>query len=763
MEKKGTIRAICLLLFMAVLLSAGVVYCKGIVQIPDEEVPLGNTMGKLIEQTSADIVVIPDKYNTGVSGTLTAVTSDSYISGVKFGTTGVTDRKLDLYHQSVEVPEKLIVENYDFSAGSFQFQNADKIENKIKVIFKNCKFSSYVISGSGQVEHEFYNCTFTHFAGSNAVFYNCYFGGGTDGDGINPGANCTFNDCMIADLIEKADIPGSKQVDGFQIFGSTDGADNTDIMLNNCRFEVPAVPYTIPSGAMNCPVSIIMRYSDAENISFKNCYVNGGKYYAVMVNANERKVTNLSFENVHIGESSKTPYTCDGAFDSIIRSGTTVTDKLYVSSVRKLNDGIHISVTNDTNTDRILSVVTPDGISNFDIKACPKVIDLQADSLDYDDFPFDMDIVVPSTGWLVCYDITETPTQIRFVNWSGKSVYLNLDQLYPATEKNDIVEDQEERVSDTIAEDRVSNSGIQDTTETVAEKMYMGSCGKNIEYVFEDKTLTLSGTGITYDYHSGKKVPWYELKDEIEEVIVSPGIVGLGNLLFGECSNLKQVILPDGLTYIGKNVFKKCKSIEYISIPDTLTDIGERCFTSRVLKVNYRGTIEKWKAIKIAKHNQGLIDSDIQYVDEGDVIYSGKCGDNANWSLTSKGTLKITGMGQMYHYHSGMTPPWYKYVSDIQHIVIENGITEIGNFCFRDCANVNNIELPQSVQKIGINSFSRCKGLQEIAFTSSLTSIGKNAFAATKISAVIYYGVEEQWNKIANNPFENCNVVYGEE
>ncbi len=792
MEKRNRVVRFISVVLCAVCLCVGTIQNKTAqVQILDETVALSSTVGNLLTEGDTDVCVIPDKYNTGAKGELISVMSDCYISGVKFGTTGTTDRKLDLYYQTVEVPNTIIVENYDFSASDFKVYNVAKVEKAVTVIYRNCKFQSYTISGAGKVSHQFENCTFTHFAGANATFKNCYFGGGTDGDGINPSFNCTFTNCMIADLVQKADVAGEKHIDGYQIFGSTDGTDNTNIHLNNCRFEMPYIPFSTPSGALNSPLSIIMRYSDADDISFDNCYINGGLYYAMMVLANGNNVTNLSFKNIHLGETSKNPYNCDSEFKALLESNACITDTLYVASVRKMQDGIHLSVTNDTDEERILSVLTDAGVEEFHIPACPKGIDLVQDTVNYSDFPFDMDIVIADTEWVACFDTTDNAEQIRFVNWSNANVYADLNYLFPVKEsvsapivgsvapgnvgmtidKNMASDETEEVVDKNTASSDVVVSGDKNTTKeeidneivldssmNIAE--YAGVCGNNVQYSLKNGILTLSGTGATYNYHSGKTAPWYDVRSEVLEVKVEEGITNIGNQLFAECTNLKHVILPEGVSAIGSNVFKRCSSLEYICIPQTLTSIGERSFTSSLKNVEYGGTDEEWDAIVIGNYNDGLLKADISYKEAEYILYSGMCGDCVEWTYSSNGTLTLSGQGSTYNYHSGKTAPWFSYAPQINNIVIEDGVTVIGNFIFRDCCNVVSLELPESVVMVGTNSFSRCKRLSELKCSVGLKVIGKNAFAATNITTVYYNGTLTEWNTISGNCLTTANVIY---
>lgn len=59
-------------------------------------------------------------------------------------------------------------------------------------------------------------------------------------------------------------------------------------------------------------------------------------------------------------------------------------------------------------------------------------------------------------------------------------------------------------------------------------------------------------------------------------------------------------------------------------------------------------------------------------------IYSGKCGENANWSLdTETGMLEITGSGKMEDFNSSNVP-WYNYNAFVR-IVNVSDVTNIGD------------------------------------------------------------------------------------
>lgn len=65
------------------------------------------------------------------------------------------------------------------------------------------------------------------------------------------------------------------------------------------------------------------------------------------------------------------------------------------------------------------------------------------------------------------------------------------------------------------------------------------------------------------------------------------------------------------------------------------------------------------------------------------VVDSGTCGTNLTWTLDDNGTLTISGNGKMKDYglYGGAQSPWLG-SSEITSIVIENGVTSIGDRAF---------------------------------------------------------------------------------
>jgi hypothetical protein len=82
----------------------------------------------------------------------------------------------------------------------------------------------------------------------------------------------------------------------------------------------------------------------------------------------------------------------------------------------------------------------------------------------------------------------------------------------------------------------------------------------------------------------------------------------------------------------------------------------------------------------------------------------------------------------MKDYDSWNPLPWSEYMDEIQEVVIETGVTNIGNRAFYNCSNLTSVDIPNSVSSIGENAFYGCRSITSIIIPNSVTSIGESAF-----------------------------------
>ena len=139
--------------------------------------------------------------------------------------------------------------------------------------------------------------------------------------------------------------------------------------------------------------------------------------------------------------------------------------------------------------------------------------------------------------------------------------------------------------------------------------------------------------------------------------------------------------------------------------------------------------------------------------------FCGASGDNLTWSFdSSTGTLTISGTGKMADYTSnplGSPPQWY--FLDINKVIIQDGVTSIGNYAFNNERFLTDITIPNTVTSIGSYAFSSCSSLSSINIPNSVTSIGSNAFYWCKKLTQISLG--NKLTSIENDTFYHCEQL----
>lgn len=141
--------------------------------------------------------------------------------------------------------------------------------------------------------------------------------------------------------------------------------------------------------------------------------------------------------------------------------------------------------------------------------------------------------------------------------------------------------------------------------------------------------------------------------------------------------------------------------------------------------------IREW----ISKYGSSYKIDKEQLNDDADIVASGEYGaEGANviWTLDSEGILTFSGKGAMKDFVDvdGEEPaPMWLGNESITEIIIEDGVTRIGDDAFTGCSGVKSITIPESVTSIGDYAFDYCSGLESITIPDSVTDIGVMAFA----------------------------------
>ena len=152
----------------------------------------------------------------------------------------------------------------------------------------------------------------------------------------------------------------------------------------------------------------------------------------------------------------------------------------------------------------------------------------------------------------------------------------------------------------------------------------------------------------------------------IPEKIAGKPVTEIAEDAFQFCENLTSVEIPDTVQTIGKNAFWSCHKLQHVTLPKNLAAVGDNCFRSCGLlaELEIPVTLQKigldafcdtaW--LKNQQTENPLVQVNHILID----------------ATTCSGTA----------------------------VEVPDGVTEIGNFAFYNCGNLQKIMLPASVTKI---------------------------------------------------------------
>ena len=127
-----------------------------------------------------------------------------------------------------------------------------------------------------------------------------------------------------------------------------------------------------------------------------------------------------------------------------------------------------------------------------------------------------------------------------------------------------------------------------------------------------------------------------------------------------------------------------------------------------------------------------------------------------SWKIFYDGILIISGTGKIPDYSSSIDARFYPVglISAIKAVVIEDGITYVGDYAFAFCNNLTSVTIGNSVTAIGSRAFDYCQLLTEVTIGNSVTSIGESAFS--NCSSLTEVTIPNSVTFIESSAFESC-------
>ena len=215
----------------------------------------------------------------------------------------------------------------------------------------------------------------------------------------------------------------------------------------------------------------------------------------------------------------------------------------------------------------------------------------------------------------------------------------------------------------------------------------------------------------------------------LEQVILNEGLQTIGTAAFLDCVKLSYVNIPKTVTLIGNSAFRNCTALTGITIPSGVTALNTEVFAgcTNLRYVTIPTTVRT--IAEDAFYNNG---SEIDYM-----------------TITPTET-ETTIASRLFKFEGGF---------NFKRLILQEGITEIGDFAFWSGNLLEQVNLPESLQKIGEYAFQGCSELKNTLFIpKSVTSIGAGAFDGCQGLRTM----QVYWNTplpVSGDPFPTRNNI----
>ena len=231
--------------------------------------------------------------------------------------------------------------------------------------------------------------------------------------------------------------------------------------------------------------------------------------------------------------------------------------------------------------------------------------------------------------------------------------------------------------------------------------------------------------------------------------------------------------VPDGVMILSPDAFLNNRSLQSVTIPASVTNIAYSAlqfqYSDCVFSdIYYEGTAEEWKAIVGDDLIYYCLGGVTVHCTDKDILPNGTCGENVTWTLDGS-TLIISGEGSMDDFEYMMTQ-WNSFKDRIESVVIEDGVTSIGDCAFVRFTNLKSISIPASVETIGFLPFDGCTSLErfDVAEKNAVySSVDGVLFSKDKTTLKLYprnkadteYAIPDGVKTIAKFAFYECQKL----
>ena len=242
--------------------------------------------------------------------------------------------------------------------------------------------------------------------------------------------------------------------------------------------------------------------------------------------------------------------------------------------------------------------------------------------------------------------------------------------------------------------------------ERYCEPATSGQCGENLNWNFENDTLTITGTG-DMEFSEEEVAPWEEL--DYQKVVIEDGVTSIADGAFCYAYLLKRVTIPASVAKIGEDALAQCSNLVDISV-----DAGNKVYCSE-------------DGVLLNKEKTELL------------VYPQS---KATETYTVPNGVKSIGESLFHRCYN------------LVHVFLPGSVTSIGDWAFDGCESLKTITIPTSVTYIGEGAFAFCDSMTDIYYAGSESKWRKIDFSGADSDeiftsvAIHYNGSRKVLNKI---------------
>lgn len=268
---------------------------------------------------------------------------------------------------------------------------------------------------------------------------------------------------------------------------------------------------------------------------------------------------------------------------------------------------------------------------------------------------------------------------------------------------------------------------IPASVSTIAGNVFSECTSLTTINVSSGNTHYTSQDGVLFDAPMDTLISFPNKSTTTYSVPARVKVIGYNS--FFACSNLVSVTLPEGLTTIDVAAFAYCENLTSFRIPASVTSIGVRAFEGCLLLTG----------IEVAPGNRDyMTDNGVLYTIDGKNLIQYPCArpDKHYSVLNSTDSIFAESFYENSYLKSVYIPAGIKTLpegtfmySNVERVVIDEGLETIEINAFAGCYQLKSIYLPSTLRVIDDFAFQVDTKLGEITFAGSTPpTLGSNVF-----------------------------------